>query len=153
MSSLTYDILEFPFNRETEKSVKDTFGSELGKASLYPVYVSFKTPRGWTGPQRMIYDTGAVISLLPSSYYDLLEVQRHATGKLGGVVPGNHLNVRLAKAAYKFLDLDGKSSKEYEAWFAFAERDDVPRIIGLKDVSHSHTLSVNARNGTFTLEF
>jgi hypothetical protein len=61
LSSLTYDILEFPFNRETQESVSETFGSELGKATLYPVYISLKAPDGWTGPQRMIYDTGAVV--------------------------------------------------------------------------------------------
>lgn len=153
MSSLTYDILEFPFNRETEQSVKDTFGSELGKASLYPVYVSLKTTSGWTGLQRMVYDTGAVVSLLPSSYYDLLEVEKHARGKLGAVVPGSRLDVRLARAAYRFVDLAGNSSDEYQAWFAFAERDDVPRIMGLKDVSLTHRLKVDAGGGTFTLEF
>jgi hypothetical protein len=80
-------------------------------------------------------------------------VQKHARGKLGGVVPGSRLDVRLAKVPYRFVDLAGNSSKEYDAWFAFAERDDVPRIIGLKDVSLTHRLTVSAGSGTFTLEF
>lgn len=153
LSSLTYDIIEFPFNRETSNSVRDNFNTDLGKANLYPVYILLKTPEGWTSPQRMLYDTGAVMSLLPASYYRILGIEKYAVAKLGGVVPNSQLNVRMAPVRYKFSDLAGNSSEEYEAWFAIAERDDVPRIIGLKDVNLTHKLVVNASSGKFSLEF
>lgn len=153
MSSLTYDIVEFPFNRETSDSVREKFGKEIGKANLYPVYILLKTAEGWSNPQRMLYDTGAAISLLPSTYYEILGIENHAKAKLGGVVPASHLEVRIAPVKYKFTDLSGNSSEEYEAWFAIAERDDVPRIIGLKDVNMTHRLTVNAKEGTFSLDF
>jgi hypothetical protein len=101
----------------------------------------------------MLYDTGAVISLLPSSYYDILKIKKHARARLGGVVPSSQLNVRIVPVTYKFTDLSGNTSKEHEAWFAIADRDDVPRIIGLKDVNMTHTLVVDAKSGTFRLEF
>jgi len=151
--SLTYDILELPFNKETVESVRDNFGSDIGKASVYPVYISLKTSYGWTGPQRMIYDTGAVISILPFSYYDILGLEKYAKARLTGVDPQSHIYVRMVKVGFKFVDLQGKASDEFQAWFGIAERDDVPRIIGLKDVNLTHKFSVDAKNGIFRLEF
>lgn len=153
LSSLTYEILELPFNRQTAESVNDVFNVDLGKASIYPVYISFKTKNGWTRLHRMIYDTGAVISLLPSSYYTILDIRKSAPAKLGGVTPETEVKVRLARLKFRFVDLDGNNSPEVEAWFAIAERDDVPRIIGLKDISPTHKLVVDAKSGVFSLEF
>ena len=153
LSSLTYEILELPFHRDATESVKNVFGTDLGKVSIYPVYVSFKTKNGWTGLNRMIYDTGAVVSLLPSSYYGLLGVEKHASAKLGGVTPETRLRVRLANIRFRFADLNENISPELDAWFAIAERDDVPRIIGLKDINATHKLVVDAKSGIFSLEF
>jgi len=153
LSLLTYEILELPFNRDTVQSVKNVFGKDLGNGSVYPVQISFKTKNGWTRLHRMIYDTGAVISLLPASYYNLLGIQKHASAKLGGVTPETEVGVRLARVTFRFADLNGNSSPEIEAWFAIAERDDVPRVIGLKDINATHKLVVDGKNGVFSLEF
>jgi hypothetical protein len=101
----------------------------------------------------MIYDTGAVVSLLPSSYYNILDTRKSAPAKLGGVTPETEMKVRLARIKFRFADLDGNTSPELEAWFAIAERDDVPRIIGLKDVNVTHKLVVDGKSGAFSLEF
>jgi hypothetical protein len=153
LSLLTYEILELPFHTDTVDSVRDAFGIDLGKASIYPVYISFQTKGGWSRLHRMIYDTGAVISLLPSSYFEILGMEKYAPAKLGGVIPEMEVNVKLVRIAFRFADLKGNTSPEIEAWFAIAERDDVPRVIGLKDINLSHRLSVNARAGNFTLQF
>lgn len=153
LSLLTYEILELPFNKDTVESVSNAFGRDLGKASIYPVYISFKTKNGWSNLHRMIYDTGAVISLLPASYYNLLGIEKHASAKLGGVTPETEVRVRLARVAFRFADLKGDTSPELEAWFAIAERDDVPRVIGLKDINITHKLRVEAKSSMFTLSF
>ncbi len=57
------------------------------------------------------------------------------------------------KIPFRFADLNGNTSPELAAWFAIAERDDVPRIIGLKDINATHRLIVDAGSGTFSLEF
>lgn len=153
LSFLTYRILEVPFQKDTVESVRNTFGTDLGKTSIYPVYVSFKTKSGWVRPTSMIYDTGAVISLLPASYSKLLDIQKYASGNLGGVTPETEVGVRLAKVTLRFVDLNANTSPAIQAWFAIAERDDVPRIIGLKDINATHRLVVNAKRGIFNLEF
>lgn len=153
LSSLTYKILELPFHRDTIESVRNAFGVDLGKASIYPVYISLKIKDGWSRLRRMIYDTGAVISLLPASYYNLLGIQKHAIAKLGGVTPETEVRVRLTRVTFRFVDLDGNTSPEIQAWFAIAERDDVPRVIGLKDINAAHKLVVDGKSGIFNLEF
>ncbi len=153
LSSLTYEILELPFNRDTVESVSNVFGVDLGKAHICPVYVSFKTREGWSRLHRMIYDTGAVISLLPASYYKLLGIQKYASAKLGGITPETEVKVRLAKITFRFVDMKGNTSPELEAWFAIAERDDVPRVIGLKDINTTHKFVVDGRKGIFNLQF
>lgn|GEM_PF-1506351 len=153
LSSLTYNILELPFNKDTAESVRNTFNVDIGRASVYPVYISFWTKNGWSDLHRMIYDTGAVVSLLPASYYNLLEIRKSAPARLGGVTAETEVKVRLARLKFRFVDLNENTSPDLEAWFAIAERDDVPRIIGLKDVSTTHKLVVNAKNGVFTMEF
>lgn len=145
LSLLTYKILELPFHKDTIESVRNAFGIDLGKASIYPVYISFKTKNGWSRLHRMIYGTGAVISLLPASYYSLLGIQKHASAKLGGVTPETEVRVRLARVTLRFVDLNGNTSPEIQTWFAIAERDDVPRIIGLKDINITHKLVVDGR--------
>ncbi len=107
LSLLTYKILELPFHKHVAESVRNVFGIDLGNANVYPVYVSFKTKNGWTGLNRMIYDTGAVVSLLPSSYYGIFGIQKHAPTKLGGVTPEIEVQVRLVKIPY-LLTLFGK---------------------------------------------
>jgi hypothetical protein len=153
LSSLTYEILELPFHKDTVESVRNAYGTDLGKARIYPVYISFKTSDGWSKLHRMIYDTGAVISLLPSSYLSLLGVKKYATAKLGGITPETEVRVRLARVVFRFVDLNRNTSPEIQAWFAIAERDDVPRIIGLKDISLTHKLVVDGKRGLFDLEF
>lgn len=153
LSSLTYEILELPFNRDTTQSISNVFGVNLGKAHLYPVYISFKTKNGWSRLHRMIYDTGAVISLLPVSYYNLLGIQKHAPAKLGGITPETEVRARLAKVTFRFIDMNNNASPEIQAWFAIAERDDVPRVIGLKDINTTHKLIVDGKSGIFSLEF
>ena len=40
-----------------------------------------------------------------------------------------------------------------DAWVAIAEKDNVPLILGLKDVSDRHNFRVDGRRKTFYLDF
>jgi hypothetical protein len=101
----------------------------------------------------MIYDTGATLSLLPSRYADEFEVELHVPIILGGIVPGAQLKATLTKLTLRLEDVYGKTSPEIEAWVAIAERDDVPPVLGMKDVSSTHRLIVDPEEGRFYLEF
>lgn len=86
----------------------------------------------------MIYDTGAVMSLLPSRFYEMLNIEKYAPIKLVGIPPEAEVAARLSRITLKFLDAKGLESPEIESWVAIAERDDVPLIIGLKSIAETH---------------
>lgn len=150
---LSYGITEIEFRPNVVASVKKAFGIEIGKGYLYRVLVSFKRRGGWTEAFPMIYDTGAVVSLLPSRFFEFLGVERFAPVKLTGISPEIEVPAKLARATMKFIDVVGKESPEVEGWVAIAERRDVPLIIGLKDLADTHQLTVDTKKKVFYLEF
>ncbi len=153
-STLSYEISQTEFKREPVESVRRIFGLELGTGHVYRVSASFKTKTDWTDPFTMIYDTGAVISLLPAMFYDLLEVvEKSAPIKLSGISPEAEVDARLTRTSLKLQDGQGKTSPKIEAWTAIAEKDNVPLILGLKDVSDTHNFRVDAKKKMFYLDF
>ncbi|MBI4257717.1 MAG: hypothetical protein HY619_02065 [Thaumarchaeota archaeon] len=152
-SRLSFNIARTRFRPDIEDSVRKTFRTEIGTSFVYPVAVSFKTSARWSEPLLMIYDTGATVTLLPTRYGDAFEVKTSVPIILGGVVPRARLNASLTRLKLRFEDGDGKTSPEIEAWVAVAERDDVPPVLGMKDISTTHKLVVNPEEGKFYLEF
>ena len=152
-SKLSYRVTEVSFRREVVDSVKKVFGLDIGKGYLYRVLTLFKSKDFWIGPFPMVYDTGAVVSLLPFRFFKMLNVERFAPIKLTGISPEMEIPARLVRVTLKFIDLKGVESPEIEAWVAIAEREDVPLIIGLKSIAETHDFTVNFRDKTFTLSF
>jgi len=150
---LTYRISKIPFQPETVNSVKRAYGIDIGEGQVYGVFVSFRTREGWTGLHRMIYDTGAVVSLLPLRFYNMLGVQKYAPIKLTGIAPEVEVKARLTRVRLRLEDIEGNLSPEIETWVAIAERDDVPRVIGLKDIANTHRLTVDPKEQRFYLDF
>ena len=81
-STLAYNISITQFRREIGESVRRTHGLDIGRSYVYNVFASFKTNTGWTNPIIMIYDTGAVVSLLPGKFRKILGVENFAPVKL-----------------------------------------------------------------------
>jgi len=152
-SRLTYKIAETEFQPEVVEAVRKAYGLDIGKGCVYSVFVSFKAEGSWTDPFWMIYDTGAAVSLLPLRFFDILGVRRYAPIKLMGISSEMEIRARLTRARLRFIDAEGRKSPEIEAWVAIAERNDVPLIIGLKDVSDKHRFSTNPRLRRFYLTF
>ena len=150
---LSYEISQTEFKKEAVESVRRAFGLDLGTGCVYRVYASFRTKKGWTGPFTMIYDTGAVVSLLPALFYDLLSVEKSAPVKLSGIAPEVEVSARLTRTSLRLRDAWGRSSPRIEAWMAIAERNNVPLILGLKDVSQTHDFRVDAKKRMFYLDF
>lgn len=67
------------FRPEVVDSVRKIYGPDIGKASVYRVLATFRTKTLWTDFFGMIYDTGAVVSLLPAMFYHLLGVEKSAS--------------------------------------------------------------------------
>jgi len=150
---LTYKISEIPFKPETVQVVREVYGIDIGRAKTCAVLVTFKTNEGWTRLERMTYDTGAVVSLLPFRYFSILGVRKFAPIKLSGISPEAEVPARLTKTTLRLIDIMGRASPEIEAWITIAERDDVPRVLGLKDILETHRLTVDSRRNMFYLDF
>jgi len=152
-SKLTYRIAEAEFQPEVVEAVRKAFGLDIGKGCVYSVFVSFEVKGSWTDPFWMIYDTGAAVSLLPLRFFDILGVRRYASIKLMGISPDIEIWARLTRAKLRFIDVKGEKSPKIEAWVAIAERNDVPLIIGLKDIADKHSFSTDPKLKQFYLTF
>jgi len=150
---LSYRITEISFRRDVSDSVKKVYGLDIGKGYVYRVLALFKSRDFWIGPFPMVYDTGAVISLLPLRFFRMLNLEKFVPVKLAGISPEMEITARLAKITLKFIDLKGLESPEIETWVAIAEREDVPLIIGLKSIAETHKFIVNFRERSFSLTF
>jgi len=152
-SKLTYRIAEAEFQPEVVEAIREVYGLDIGKGCVYSVFVSFEAEGDWTGPFWMIYDTGAAVSLLPLRFFDILGVRKYASIKLMGISSEMEIQARLTRAKLRFIDVDGKKSPKIEAWVAIAERNDVPLIIGLKDIANKHIFSTDPKLKLFYLTF
>ena len=101
----------------------------------------------------MIYDTGATVTLLPARYADTLRIRNSVPIVLGGIVPAARLTASLTRVTLRLEDVDGQTSPEIVASVAIAERDDVPPVLGMKDISPTHELAISPKEGKFYLEF
>ncbi len=152
-STLSYKVSQTEFKRDTVESVRRVFGLDLGNAYVYHVLASFKTRTGWTLPFLMIYDTGAVVSLLPAMFYHYIGVEKSAAIKLSGISPEVEVGARLTRASLRLQNTEGKTSPRIDAWVAIAEKNNVPLILGLKDVSDTHDFRVETKKRMFHLDF
>ncbi len=64
----------------------------------------------------MIYDTGAVVSLLPGKFRKILGVENFAPVKLSGISPEIEVDAGLTRAGLRLHDEAGKTSRELKAW-------------------------------------
>jgi len=152
-SKLTYRIAETEFQPEVVEAIKKVYGLDIGRGFVFTVFVSFKAKDGWTDAFWMMYDTGAAVSLLPLRFFDILGVRKYASVKLMGISPEMEIWARLTRARLRFIDAKGKKSPEMEAWVAIAERNDVPLIIGLKDIADKHSFATDPKLKRFYLTF
>lgn len=152
-STLAYNISLTEFRRDVAESVKRVYGLDIGRGYVYNVFASFKTKTAWTNPIIMIYDTGAVVSLLPGRFQQILGVERSAPIKLSGISPEIEVGAKLTRAELRLHDESGKTSRGFKAWVAIAEKDNVPAILGLKDVSDTHDFRVDSKRKMFYLDF
>ncbi len=152
-STLSYRVYQPEFKPDIVESIKRAYGLDIGKASVCRILVSFRTKTDWTDSFTLIHDTGAVVSLLPAMFYDLLGVEKSAPIKLSGIAPEVEVKAKLTRANLRLHDAQGKTSPVLEAWVAIAEKDNVPLILGLKDVSDTHNFRVDTKKKTFYLDF
>lgn len=136
-SRLVFSYRETKVKPDLEERIYEAFKTDFGYITSIPVTGVFKKKDGsWTSAINMTFDTGAAISLLPKWISKELEVDKYAPHELTGISkkPECLLPVNISRVTVKLLDIYGEESPEFELWVAFADRDDVPTILGMKDV-------------------
>jgi len=153
-SKLFFPFKETTVRPELARKICEAFGLEFNHITSIPVTTLFKKHEGtWTTGINMTFDTGAGISLLPNYLYDELSVQNYVPHQVAGISREMLVNVRISRATAKLIDLHGTSSPEFDLWVAFADRDDVPSLLGMKDVVNKVKFELNPKEKTLSLEW
>jgi len=88
---------------------------------------------------RMFFDTGASISLLPKSMLDDLKVDKWVEHKMRGVIKKEEckISLKLCRVIARLEDDFGNRSPEFEVWVGIADTEEVPALLGMKDIINS----------------
>jgi len=98
--------------------------------------IALKTSNGFTTPKKAIIDTGAHISVLPLNIWRLLDLEIIGTSKLRGIVPKEECELDVSVGIVKCIIMDKEDNKtsEVEVHSLLALTDNVPILIGFKDL-------------------
>ncbi len=107
----------------------------------------FKTPQGWTEARYTIMDTGAHTSLLPLSLWKKLETNILADYFVRGLVPNKEckMDVKVGWITGVIMDNEGNATSEIKFRAFLALVDNIPLIIGFKDLLEKYHLEIDVR--------
>lgn len=108
----------------------------------------------FTFPINAIIDTGAYISLFPSSLLKDLEIHRKEEHTMWGVVDSIEcrFSVVLTKVQVILQDDNNNLSHQVELPVAFCKNLEIPALIGMMGILNDHDFHFNSKKGIFTLE-
>jgi len=106
--------------------------------------VRFKTPSGYTKPYDAVVDTGAPTSLLPLDIWQDIEKTILADYVVRGVSPKPEckIDVKISKIGCIVFDELG-NQKELDVFAYLALVEDVPLILGFKDLLEKFDIQIN----------
>jgi len=156
---LSYRLI-FPFE-ETRihptiaEEIRKQLNLDFGLVTSIPVLARFLKADGSWRTVEMIFDTGAGISLLPRYVGEEIGIKRYVNHKLTGISKREEclIPVRISKVRTKLIDSKGNSSPEFEIWVAFADRDDVPSVLGMKDIINNFRFKSDIKEKALYLEW
>lgn len=98
-------------------------------------WASFEKEDGWTLPYPALIDTGAHTSMIPKRIWSILPVNKLAEHYTKGLVPKPEckLDVGVGEINIILLDSDTRT-KKYRVLSFLAPTDDIPLIIGFKNL-------------------
>jgi len=107
-----------------------------------------KTKYGWSKPRLAIIDTGAHTSVLPLTVWKEADTEIIGNYFVRGLVPKEEciLTVKVSWIHAIILDRFGNRTKELRFRAFLAPTDDVPLIIGFKDLMDICELRFNAKS-------
>lgn len=117
-------------------------------------WVVFKTARGWSTPMDAIIDTGAHTSILPQSIWKSIKVKKTGTFDIQGISSKTECRVPcdVGQITAQFIDESGNTSKELKMTAFLALTDEVPLIIGFKDILSEFKVCFNRKKNIAFLD-
>lgn len=156
-SELIFPFVRSKVREEVSEKVKEVFDLEMGDFFLVSVSVRFKRFDGiWLDDTvRMFFDTGASISLLPKSMLDDLKVDKWVKHKMRGVVKKEEckISLKLCRVTARLEDDLENRSPEFEVWVGIADTEEVPALLGMKDIINSFKAGMDPLKERLTLQY
>lgn len=110
-------------------------------------YLKFRTIENWTEPFEGIIDTGAYTSVVPLSIWKRILFKSIKRIKIQGLSPKPECSIPAIKAKINCIILDeqGNYSRELEATSYLALIDDIPLIVGFRNILSIFKVTFNYR--------
>ncbi len=117
-------------------------------------WVVFKTPRGWSTPMDAIIDTGAHTSILPKSIWKGIKTKKTGSYDIQGISSKTECRIPcdVGQITAQFIDESGSISKELKITAFLALTDEVPLIIGFKDILSEFKVCFNRKKNIAFLD-
>lgn len=117
-------------------------------------WIVFKTQRGWSTPMDAIIDTGAHTSILPKSIWKNIKVKKIGSYDIQGISSKTECRIpcHVGQITSRFIDETGGISKKLEMKAFLAFTDEVPLIIGFKDILSEFKVCFNRKKNIAFLD-
>ncbi len=143
--------INFVISREIQKDLNKDI--DFGRAIRIKTEVKFKQMESWSKSFFAIIDTGAYISLLPHDAWKNADVKIiGANYWLRGLVPNSKFPVKLGRIKCVLLDSKLNISDEIDMLAFLSDSEQMPIILGFKDMLENFRLFMDCRNNTAYLE-
>lgn len=131
----------------------DLIDIELGIIRLF-CEIAFVTEEGYTDSYSAILDTGAPVSVIPYRIWSKLKVNEIKDYAIRGIVPKRECSLPVTIGEISCILLDKEQSTEkikVKSYLAYS--DEVPLIIGFKDLLDSFGIYLDFRKNQAYLEY
>ena len=117
---------------------------KLGKYKIIRLRcaIQFKTPTGWTKARDAIVDTGAHTTLIPLNIWKEAEVSKLTGYDVKGLSPDPACTIPVTVGEIKCVIVDeiGNQTPETDIHCLMADTDEVPLIVGFKDLLSNYKI-------------
>lgn len=116
--------------------------------------VKFKTRRGWSKTFDALIDTGAHTTLIPLSIWQDIETDILSDHEVKGILAKKECGVpvKVAKVKTVMFDLEGNQTDELEILAYMSLIENVPLLIGFRDVLDKFNVCFNYQQNTAFIE-
>ena len=134
--------------------IRTQLGIDLGRSLTIEGAIQLIRPdQSVTRIFRGKIDTGAYMSLLPTEAFEELQPSRFVRYELFGIqrIPECAVECAISRCTFYLVDSEGNKTSKLTNWIAFALKDDVPVLIGMKGILDSFDYSASTRKRVFQL--